>query len=120
MSEEEKERIRALIQETFGVVETNRFRPRLKRIEAKGEFGRKGGKSATAGKKASFFLIIFPDGSTMHKRSFHVHDDEACVPIFYSERSKKWHECGVHSLAEPLHPNFKKDSIIIINVKKVR
>ena len=41
------------------------------------DFGKRGGTSPTPGKRATTYTGTLPDGSTVLKRTFYVHDQEA-------------------------------------------
>ncbi len=58
-----------------------------------GNYGKKGGTSANAGRTSSTYEAVMPDGTVVRKRSFHVHQDDALVGCF--EHNGKWHVSGV-------------------------
>ena len=45
-------------------------------------YGKRGGTSVNAGKKASTFRVVFPDGSVALKKSFEVHTPTAFAMIY--------------------------------------
>jgi hypothetical protein len=107
MTEDERVIARAKVQDAMERL--NVLRPSLRRVSA--GYGRKGGTSATAGKKATTFLIDMPDGSTKRKRSYFVHDETALAPVF--EHDGVWHTTGIYPVGEPLHPNFNRNHTIL-------
>ena len=46
------------------------------------EYGKRGGTSTNAGKKASTYEAVLPDGRKVTKKSFHVHQDVALLGCF--------------------------------------
>jgi hypothetical protein len=57
------------------------------------DYGKRGGTSANAGRKASTYVGTFPDGSMFRKRSFEVSTDEAHVGIY--QHQGEWKVAGV-------------------------
>lgn len=60
-------------------------------------YGRRGGDGPTAGKKASTYTAILPDGRKARKRSYDVHTDEAIMMV-YQDRQSAWHVAAVKPL----------------------
>lgn len=60
-------------------------------------FGRRGGTSANAGRRASKYEATLPDGTVVRKRSYQVHQDTAHLGCYQHEG--KWYTSGVR--AEP-------------------
>lgn len=56
-------------------------------------YGKRGGTSVNAGRKATTYVGTFPDGTAFKKRSFDVSSDEAHVGIY--EIGGVWHAAGV-------------------------
>lgn len=63
------------------------------------EFGRKGGTSATAGRKATTYEATAPDGTVLRKKSFQVGTDTA-VMMIYRDPTGRWTASGVQAEAQ--------------------
>lgn len=68
-------------------------------------YGQKGGDSPTAGKRASVYQAVLPDGSTITKRSFTVHSEDARLHIYRIPRRNpnRWYLGGIYSLDDGPH-----------------
>lgn len=58
-------------------------------------YGKKGGTSVNAGRKAATYEVTFPDGTKARKRSFAVDTPTAWVGCYFSERESRWYSAGV-------------------------
>ena len=66
-------------------------------------FGKRGGSSPTAGRKATVYEGTFPDGNTFTKRAFFT-----TGPAFAScyEHNGIWHCAGIHERATDINPRY--------------
>jgi hypothetical protein len=62
-------------------------------------YGCSGGTSATAGRKATTYVVTFPDGTTATKRSYFDDAPEA-VAMIYQSRDGKWRVSAIRAEAQ--------------------
>lgn len=63
-------------------------------MSRKSPYGKKGGTSRNAGKKATSYIIVFPDGTTTIKKSFCVNAPLARAGIYY--HGGIWHVARIY------------------------
>ena len=73
----------------------SRFKVGRRKLNIKGSFtiGKKGGTSATAGKKSATYIVELPDGTERQKRTFYAKEPVATAFIY--EHESNWHIAAV-------------------------
>lgn len=56
-------------------------------------YGKRGGTSAVAGKKAVIYEATLPDGQVVRKRSFYVNQESAVLGCY--QHDGKWYASGI-------------------------
>lgn len=67
------------------------------------QYGKKGGDSATAGKKSTTYIVTLPDGSAAKKRDFNPPAD----PVGYAyEHGGMWYVAAIGERGEPRFAHY--------------